>query len=254
MDTTNELIVNSFPKSPISETFRLFRTNLLYLFNGENGKVLDITSSEPGDGKSWVTANIAVAFAQFGMKVLIIDADLRKGKQHTIFNKLNNTGLSDYLRGFSNEEKKNKEDETKEFMNLVLDVGIENLSLMPSGPVPYNPSELLGSEKVDKLIEIAKENFDLVIFDTPPVSILADSLVICKKVDYVLLIAAANKTKREVLLNSKKAIESVGGKIAGIVLNQIPPENSKSLYQSYEKYGNKNKSNKQNKKLAKKRI
>lgn len=253
MDTTNELIVNSLPKSPISETFRLFRTNLLYLFNGENGKVLDVTSSEPGDGKSWVTANIAVAFAQFGMKVLIIDADLRKGRQHTIFNKLNTTGLSDYLRGLSNKKKnkKEKEDETKEFMNLVLDVGIENLSLMPAGPVPYNPSELLGSDKIDKLLEIAKENFDLVIFDTPPVSILADSLVICKKVDYVLLVAAANKTKREVLLNSKKAVEGVGGKIAGIVLNQIPPENNKSLYQSYEKYGNKKKEKKENKKLAK---
>lgn len=254
---TKEIVVNNSPKSPVSESFRLFRTNLLYLFNGEKGKVLDITSSEPGDGKSWVTANLATAFTQFGMKVLIIDADLRKGRQHIIFNKLNKVGLSDYLRGNTEKKATTKKQATEEFMNFVVDTSIENLYLMPSGPVPYNPSELLGSDKIDKLLEIARANFDLVIFDTPPVSILADSLVICKKVDYVLLVATANRTKKEMLVSSKKAVEGVGGKIAGVILNQIPASNNKSLYYSYEKYSDKNKKDakkakKNSKKSAKK--
>ncbi len=236
-----EIIVNNFPKSPISESFRLLRTNLLYLFNGEKGKVIDMTSSEPGDGKSWVTANLAIAFAQTGMKVLIIDADLRKGRQHEIFGRINRSGLSNFLRtikgNFSDEQV--REQYKKEFMRSVLNVGIENLYLLPCGPVPFNPTELLGNDNLDILLQIAREYFDLVIFDTPPVSILADSLVICKKVDYVLLVATANKTKKDVLLNSKKAVEGVGGKIAGVILNQVPPEKNKTLYSSYEKYESK---------------
>ena len=234
---TSEIIVNNLPKSPIAESFRVFRTNLLYMFNGENGKIIDVSSAEPGDGKSWVTANLAISFAQFGMKVLIIDADLRKGRQHKIFNKPNRAGLSDYLRGLTNSKKKDEKSKEKEdFMNLVVNTEIENVYLMPSGPVPYNPSEWLGCCNLDKVLKHAREEFDVVLFDTPPVSILADSLVICKKVDYVLLVAAANKTKKDVVLNSKKSIESVGGHIAGVVLNQIAPEKSKNLYQSYYQY------------------
>ncbi|MDO4282236.1 MAG: CpsD/CapB family tyrosine-protein kinase [Clostridia bacterium] len=237
---TNEIVVNNLPKSPIAESFRVFRTNLLYMFQGEKGKIIDITSAEPGDGKSWITANLAISFAQFGMKVLIVDADLRKGRQHRIFGKVNHTGLSDYLRGLTNNKKNHdKEQEKEEFYNLIVDTGIENLSLMPSGPVPYNPSELLGCRNLDKLLKIAKEEYDVILFDTPPVSILADSLVICKKVDYVLLVAAANKTKKELLVSSKKSIEGVGGNLVGVILNQIAPESSKDLYESYEKYSSK---------------
>ena len=236
MENNREIIVHDQPKSPVSESFRLFRTNLLYLFNDEKGKVLNITSVAQGDGKSFVTANLGIAFAQFGLKVLIVDADLRKGRQHKIFNKLNKTGLSDYLRGLTSKKKADQNREKDEFMNLVLKTEIDNLFLMPSGPVPYNPSELLGNASLDTFLKVARENFDVILFDTPPVSILADSLVICKKVDYVLLVSAAQKTKKDMLVNVKRSIESVGGKIAGVVLNQISMDKNQELYQSYEKY------------------
>ena len=94
----SEIIVNDFPRSPVSESFRLFRTNLLYLFENNESKVICLTSSNAGEGKSWVTANLAISCAQYGKKVLIIDADLRKGRQHRIFKKSNRTGLSDLLK------------------------------------------------------------------------------------------------------------------------------------------------------------
>ena len=94
----NEIIVNDFPRSPVSEAFRLFRTNLLYLFENSESKTICLTSSDAGEGKSWVSANLAISCAQYGKKVLIVDADLRKGRQHRIFRKSNRTGLSDLLK------------------------------------------------------------------------------------------------------------------------------------------------------------
>ncbi len=233
----SEIIVNDFPRSPVSESFRLFRTNLLYLFENDDSKVICLTSSNAGEGKSWVTANLAISCAQYGKKVLIIDADLRKGRQHRIFKKSNRAGLSDLLKNLRG--KLTKEDEQKieeELTVKIQDTEVPNVYLLTSGPVPFNPSELLGTANVEFLLNLLRKEFDLIIIDTPPASIITDALIFANKVDYMFIVAASRKTKKELLLNTKKAIESVGGKIPGIILNQISSDRRKEYSKSYQKY------------------
>ena len=233
----SEIVVNDFPRSPVAESFRLFRTNLLYLFENNESKVICLTSSNAGEGKSWVTSNLAISCAQYGKKVLIIDADLRKGRQHRIFKKSNRTGLSDLLknlRGSLTEEDEQKIEE--ELTVKIQDTDVPNVYLLTSGPVPFNPSELLGTANIEFLLNLLKKEFDLIIIDTPPASIITDALIFANKVDYMILVASSRKTKKEWLLNTKKAIESVGGKIPGIIFNQISTERRKEYSKSYQKY------------------
>lgn len=238
-----DLIVHESPKSPVSESFRMLRTNISYLCDKKPNKVMLITSTMPGEGKSWVASNLGIAFSQTGQKTIVIDADLRKGRLHHVFHRFNKLGLSDYLKeidyGISengNDESLNEEIQNEILMKSITTTGIPNLYLMTSGAVPPNPSELLSSDNADKLIHILKQNFDVIIFDMPPVSIVADSLVLCKKVDYVVMVTAVGETKKDMLQNSKKAIENVGGKIAGIVLNKMPGDKRKEYNKYYAKY------------------
>ena len=233
----SEIIVNDFPRSPVSEAFRLFRTNLLYLFENSESKTICLTSSDAGEGKSWVSANLAISCAQYGKKVLIVDADLRKGRQHRIFRKSNRTGLSDLLKDLRGNLKEDDVQKIEEELTLkIQDTEAQNVYLLPSGPVPFNPSELLGTANIDFLLDLLKKEFDLIIIDTPPASIIADALLFATKVDYMFLVASSRKTKKETLLNTKKAIEAVGGKIPGIILNQISTDRRKEYAKSYQKY------------------
>lgn len=233
----SEIIVNDFPRSPVSESFRLFRTNLLYLFENDESKVISLTSSNAGEGKSWVTANLAISCAQYGKKVLIVDADLRKGRQHRIFRKSNRTGLSDLLKNLRGNLKEEDVQKIEEELTLkIQDTEVSNVYLLSSGPVPFNPSELLGTADIEFLLELLKKEFDLIIVDTPPATIITDALLFANKVDYMFIVASSRKTKKEGLVNTKKAIESVGGKISGIILNQIPTERRKEYTKSYQKY------------------
>lgn len=118
----------------------------------------------------------------------------------------------------------------------IQDTQINNVYLLTSGPVPFNPSELLGTANIDFLLELLKKEFDLIIIDTPPASIITDALIYAKKVDYMFLVACSRKTKKELLLNTKKAIEAVGGKIPGIILNQIATDRRREYSKSYQKY------------------
>ena len=233
----SEIIVNDFPRSPVSEAFRLFRTNLLYLFENSESKAICLTSSDAGEGKSWVSANLAISCAQYGKKVLIVDADLRKGRQHRIFRKSNRTGLSDLLKDLRGNLKEDDVQKIEEELTLkIQDTEVQNVYLLSSGPVPFNPSELLGTANIDFLLDLLKKEFDLIIIDTPPASIITDALLFATKVDYMFLVASSRKTKKETLLNTKKAIEAVGGKIPGIILNQISTDRRKEYEKSYQKY------------------
>lgn len=233
----SEIIVNDFPRSPVSESFRLFRTNLFYLFDNEESKTICLTSSNAGEGKSWVTANLAISCAQYGKKVLIIDADLRKGRQHRIFKKSNRTGLSDLLKNLRGTIKEDEVQKIEEELTVkIQDTEVNNVYLLTSGPVPFNPSELLGTANIEFLLNLLKKEFDLIIIDTPPASIITDALLFATKVDYMFIVASSRKTKKELLLNTKKAIESVGGKIPGIILNEISAERRKEYSKSYQKY------------------
>lgn len=230
-----EIIVHESPKAPISESVRLLRTNLTFLAGRKKNQTILITSAAPGDGKSWVTANLAIAYAQSNKKVLLVDADLRKGRQHKIFEKYNSIGFSDYLQSVEDIED-DLELQAEVLMKSINVTKVPNLFLITSGTVPPNPSELLLTSNFDNFLTIVKQNFDVIIFDVPPVSIVADSLVICKKVDHVVLVSAVGQTKKNMLLDAKNSIQKVGGKLAGVVVNKMPMSKRKDYVKYYAHY------------------
>ncbi len=159
----NELIVHKDPKSPISETFRTLRTNIQFINNKEKLRTILLTSTLPEEGKSFVSANLAITFVQAGKKVILVDADMRKGRQYSIFNISPSPGLSNCLLDFSEEDCKTRISE------YIRQTPVEGLDVMPAGNIPPNPSELLVSETMLDILQELKENYDIVILDGPPV-------------------------------------------------------------------------------------
>ncbi|MEG2348491.1 MAG: CpsD/CapB family tyrosine-protein kinase [Clostridia bacterium] len=230
-----DIIVHEFPKNPVSEAIRLLRTNLTYMTQGKNSNVFLVVSTMPGEGKSWISANLGIAYAQANKKVLIIDADLRKGRQHKIFGRYNTVGFSDYLQSCSSlSDDIELHDEI--LMKSITTTEVSNLFLMPSGPTPYNPSELLGISNMKILLETLKANFDIILFDAPPISIVADGLILSKFVDSTIIVASVGETKKDMLANTKKSLENVGAKIAGVVLNKMPNDKRKEYTKYYAHY------------------
>lgn len=211
-----ELITNEDPKSPISEIFKTLRTNMQFMTANKGLKTILVTSSNPGEGKSWVSSNLATTFAQEGKKVIIVDSDMRKGRIHSIFNVDKKPGLSNYLSGVSEIQEKD------DISNYIKQTQVENLSVIPVGDVPPNPSELLGNDKMENLISVLRNMFDIIIFDGTPCLMVTDSLILTRKLDTTLIVTAHKTTKMGDVEKIKKSIENVGGKIAGIVINKIP--------------------------------
>lgn len=219
---TNELIVANNPKSGVAEAIKTIRTNLLFSSIDEPVKSILMTSSMSGEGKSFVSANLAVAFAQAGVKVLIVDCDLRRGRQHKIFNIDNEQGLSNLLL----------DDVDKNYKKYIKKTRYENIYVLPMGIVPPNPSELLASAKNKQLVKLLKQKFDLVIYDGVPVGGLTDSIIMADLVDKIVIVSAYKITPVEFLANTNKALEKFKDKIAGVILNKFP--SSKDHY--YSKY------------------
>ena len=169
-----ELIVYRDPKSPVSEMFRTLRTNIQFMNADKQLKTLLITSTLPEEGKSWVAANLAITFAQAGKRVLIVDADMRKGRQFNIFDVSPIPGLSNYLSGVV-EEKEKQEHNIEDFIQ---DTDVDNLFILTSGSVPPNPSELLVSERMLGLLDWVKQIFDIVIFDGTPSLLVTDATIL----------------------------------------------------------------------------
>ncbi len=218
----NELIVANNPKSGVAEAIKTIRTNLLFSSIDEPVKSILMTSSMSGEGKSFVSANLAVAFAQAGVKVLIVDCDLRRGRQHKIFNIDNEQGLSNLLL----------DDVDKNYKKYIKKTRYENIYVLPMGIVPPNPSELLASAKNKQLVKLLKQKFDLVIYDGVPVGGLTDSIIMADLVDKIVIVSAYKVTPVEFLANTNKALEKFKDKIAGVILNKFP--SSKDHY--YSKY------------------
>ena len=198
-----EIPVFEQPKSSLAESFRSLRTNLDYFISHEHEKVVSITSAVSGEGKSFVAINLATILAMAGKKVLLIGLDLRKPKIHRVFNISNETGISNYLihKASSNE--------------ILYETNIDNLTIIPSGPVPPNPAELLETDTMSKLMKKLKSSFDMVIVDTPPVGIVTDALLINKYSDATIFVVRQNYSKKEVLnlvdeLYHKHTMSSLG--------------------------------------------
>lgn len=217
----DEIVVDKNPKSSVAEAIRIIRTNLE--FSGVDKKVRSIlvTSSVPGEGKSFISTNLATAFAQNGSKVLLMDCDMRKGRLHKIFEIENDKGLSNLLL----------ENVEVRFNSYIRRTRIENLYLLPKGVVPPNPSELLNSPKTKVLLRTLAEKFDYIILDGTPVNGLTDSLILTKYVDKTVIVTSLNQTKTTELEFTKKSLMSVGADIAGVIVNR-----TSDIHGSY--YGN----------------
>lgn len=218
----NEIIVEKNPKSSIAEAIRIIRTNIEFSGVDKKVKTLLVTSSVPSEGKSFISANLATAFAQNGSKVLLMDCDLRKGRLHKIFEIDNEKGLSHLL--LNNVE--------VEFKNYIQKTEIENLYLLPKGIVPPNPSELLNSPKIRALLKVLTDKFEYIILDGTPINGLTDSLILTKYVDKTIIVAAAGYTKTNQFDITKKSLESVGADIAGVIINKASDTHS-SYYGNY---------------------
>lgn len=217
MKSNRELIVQKDPKSPVSEVFRTLRTNIQFMNANKKLKTLLITSTFPGEGKSWVASNLAVTFAQAGNKVILIDADMRKGRQYTIFDVLPRPGLSNYLSGMDK-----KEEEEPDISKYLQRTDVENLLIMTAGNIPPNPSELLVSDQMNKLLKDLKSVCDIVVIDGTPCELVTDSIILSRIVDSTVIVTAHKETKKDKLERIVKNIKSVGGNLAGVVINKMP--------------------------------
>lgn len=218
----NELITFVSPKTQISEVFRTLRTNIQFMNVDGKLKSLLVTSTVPGEGKSWISSNLAVAFAQAGKRVLLVDADMRKGRQHEIFELKNTKGLSNYLIMTT------KESSLDSIGEYIQNTMVDNLYVMTAGMIPPNPSELLTSQKMADLIKYLEKVFDFIIFDGTPSTIVTDAIILSKFVNTTIIVAGHKITKTDDIKQVKKNILNVGGKIAGVVLNKMPTAKRKS--------------------------
>lgn len=239
-----EIITFREPKSPISEIFRTLRTNIQFMNTKKGLKSLLITSTTPSEGKSWVSTNLAVAFAQAGKKVVLVDCDMRKGRQFSIFGVSPTPGLSNFLSGIDS----NGEDSNSNILSYIKETEVENLYLISAGNIPPNPSELLVSEQMIQALGEIESVCDLVILDGTPSSLVTDSIILSRFVDTTLIVSAYNTTKMDELEKVKKDIENVGGKIAGIVINKMPVS-QKQYYANY--YYERNNTRAKNPKISK---
>jgi non-specific protein-tyrosine kinase len=211
------LITLTDPRSPVSEAYRTLRTNLSFYSLDNPIRSLVVTSPAVGEGKSTTVANLAVTLAQSGRRTILVDCDLRRPSLHTLFNLNSEPGLTNIVLG---------QEETPPLQQT----SVPNLWLLSSGPKPPNPADLLGSKKVDQVIETLTETADIVLFDAPPVIVVTDAAVLGAKVDGVLLVISAGKTRREHAERAKEMLEKAKVRIVGVTLTNAPKDSSLGGY------------------------
>ena len=211
-------VMEKAPKSIDAEAYRSLRSNIEYSSFDDEYRVIVVTSSVPGEGKSTTSGNLAIALAQSGNSVLLVDCDMRKPSIHKKFKISNAAGTAELLL-------------RKKLFEEVANKYNENLTIITAGKIPPNPSEMLASRAMTAFIEEMKKEFKYIILDTPPLQAVTDAQVLSTKADGVLLVIRAGSTKREMVLNSVDLIKKVQGKVIGTVL--IGVENKKNNYYYY---------------------
>lgn len=218
------LIVSKNPKSPVSEAFRTLRTNLQFSTIDDSIKSLVMTSPGPGEGKSTVIANLAVTMAQSGKKVLLIDCDLRKPTVHKKLGIPNSGGMTNLLI------------QKKQIDECIMETEIPNLYVITSGPIPPNPAELLGSNRMKSLIREFENVFDITLIDAPPVLAVTDAQILSKICSGTIITTAHGQSEKEAIIKAKELLDATDSKILGIVFNKIPMKNSRKYGKYYGKY------------------
>jgi capsular exopolysaccharide synthesis family protein len=226
-DFRRRLITYEDPKSPVSESYRSLRTNISYASANKKIKSLLVTSPQPGEGKSTTTANLAIAFAQLRKKTLLIDADLRKPVQHNVFDQNRGPGLSEYLIG-----------EVEDINSIIHATKIKNLFVITAGGLPPNPSELLGSDRMSNLVDQMEHEWDMVLFDSPPIVAVTDASMISAEIDGVALVVKAGQTDRAAVDRALDAIDNVEAPLIGAILNGANSETLAGKYSYYYSYYN----------------
>ncbi|NQX60360.1 CpsD/CapB family tyrosine-protein kinase [Paenibacillus qinlingensis] len=208
-NSNSPVMMHIHPSSSTSEAYRSLRFNIECSIFGREAKSITITSSSRGEGKTTTAVHLAVAYAQIGKKVLLLDADLRNPSIHQAFSDENRRGLTNYLEGQAH------------VSELVRETIVENLSIITSGPSTQNPSGLLASKQMDALLVTLREIYDIVIVDTPSLLTITDAKIIATKCDGVLLIVEYGKVKRDVAKKVKEELLLANVKLIGVVLNEV---------------------------------
>jgi capsular exopolysaccharide synthesis family protein len=215
------IVTQHDPKSPVSEAYRSFRTNFQFATIKKRPKTVMITSAVPGEGKTTTAVNFAVTMADRGMRVLIVDTDLRRPNVHRVLKMERGPGLADVLR------------ERIPVKNVIRPTRVENLWIISSGRVPPNPSELIGSERMKKLMEELGQTFDFVVCDAPSILVVTDPVLLATHVDSVALVVSVKYAKRETIQRAKKLLETGNPAVAGVVLNALEATRRHYYYYYY---------------------
>lgn len=206
-NTKRKLVTQISPKSPISEQYKTIRTNINFSSVDREMRSIMVTSSGPGEGKSTTAANMAVVFAQQGKSVLLVDADMRKPTAHYTFNVTNTFGLTTVLT------------RQKMLREVIHPTEVEHLDLLTCGPVPPNPAELLSSRSMEEFLVDVYADYDMVIFDTPPVLAVTDAQVLANQCHGSILVVSSGTTEIEGAQKAKELLQSGKGKLLGVILN-----------------------------------
>jgi capsular exopolysaccharide synthesis family protein len=220
----SKLLALRAPGSPVAEAFRMVRTNLEFAEIDTTIRTLLITSASSNEGKSTTAANLAVTIAQTGKRVVMVDLDLRNPTLHEVF------GLSNH-RGVTTALLHHKDGSLNEVM---LPTSVENLRLIPSGPVPSNPAELLGSQRMADLIEEMKQEADVILFDSSPLLAVADAALLARRCDAALVVARAGRTRIDELRRVRDQIAQTGTRLLGVILNRAPSSPMDRQYQQQQ--------------------
>lgn len=209
------------PSSVVAEQFRTIRTNIQFSAVDKKIQSLVVTSAEPSEGKSTVSSNLAVVWAKQNEKVLLIDADLRRPTAHRTFNLLNAAGLSSYLSN------------NAVYEEIIQETEVPNLSVISSGPIPPNPAELLNSRHINTLIERLEDEYDIIIFDAPPINTVTDAQLLASKADGVILVVPQGIAEKGSVTHAVEQLNKVHAKVLGTVMNRFKADKAPGYYGGY---------------------
>lgn len=218
------LVTLQDPRSPAAEAFRVLRTNILFAALDKPIQTLVITSPAPEEGKSLTLANLAVTMAQGGHTTILVDADLRRPSQHTLWGINNDKGLTSMLL-----------DDSMMAQPPLHSVGVDNLWLLPSGPIPPNPADLISAKRMDQALAALKAKAEYILFDAPPVLAVTDTALLASKLDALILVIKAGATRRDYAQRAKETLQRINVRILGVVLSNAPRDSNMNAYYGTKK-------------------